>query len=134
MRVVIDTNVIVSGLYDPDSPPGRVLEAAAEGKIVLCAPESVREELERVLRKVLAYSEAEVGFTLSALPIDWIERAVYEEDLARARTLIRDPDDAPVLACGFALACDIVSGDKDLHAARQRRVKVWKPAELASKS
>lgn len=132
MRVVIDTNVIVSGLYDPDSPPGRVLEAAAEGKIVLCAPESVREELERVLKAVLDYSEAEVGITLRALSIDWIERAVYEEDLARARTLIRDPDDAHVLACAFALACDIVSGDKDLHAARQRRVKVWKPAELAS--
>lgn len=134
MRVVIDTNVIVSGLYDPDSPPGRVLEAAAEGKVLLCAPDSVREELRRVLKEALDYSETEVDSMLRALPIDWIERAVYDEDLARARALIRDPDDAPVLACGFALACDIVSGDKDLHAARQRRVRIWKPADLVRRA
>ena len=130
MRVVIDTNVVVSGLYDPDSPPGRVLDAGAEGRVILCAPETVREELERVLRTVLTYSEAEVKLTLRALPIDWIEPAVYQDDLARASALVRDPTDASVLACGFALSSDIVSGDKDLHAARQRRVKVWKPAEL----
>lgn len=132
MRVVIDTNVIVSGLYDPDAPPGRVLDAAAEGRIVLCAPESVREELERVLKEVSDYAETEVGHTLRALPIEWIERAVCEADLATAGVLIRDPDDAPVLACGFALACDIVSGDKDFREARQRRVKVWKPTEPAT--
>ena len=134
MRVVIDTNIIVSGLYDPDSPPGCVLEAAAEGKVVLCAPDSVREELKHVLKEVLDYSEAEVDSTLRVLPVEWIERAVYEEDLARARALTRDPDDAPVLACGFALACDIVSGDKDLHTARQRRVRIWKPAELVRRA
>jgi len=134
LRVVVDTNVIVSGLYNPDSPPGRILDAAAEGKVILCAPESVRRELERVSKDVLGYSDAEVGLTLRALLVEWIEPAVYEEDLPDASGMIRDPDDASVLACGFALSCDIVSGEKDLHASKQRRVRVWRPAELTSKT
>lgn len=131
MRVVIDTNVIVSGLYDPDSPPGRVLDAGVTGTLGLCAPEAVRIELRRVLREVLDYLEDDIERTLEALPVEWIEEEVYRDDLSEAARALRDPDDAPILACGFALGCDIVSGDKDLHAARQRRVRVWRPAELS---
>ncbi len=133
MRVVIDTNVIVSGLYDLGSPPGRILAAAAAGVVALCAPDSVRAELERVLIEVLEYTDAELRETLGALPIEWLEEGIYRGSLAEARRLLRDPDDAPVLAAGLAIGCDIVSGDKDLHAARQRTVRVWKPSELASR-
>ncbi len=133
MRVVIDTNVIVSGLYDPDSPPGRVLDAGAAGVLELCAPEAVRTELRRVLREVLDYTGDDIERTLEALPLEWVEEEVYRDDLGEAVRALRDRDDAPILACGFALGCDIVSGDKDLHAARQRRVRVWKPSELAGR-
>jgi len=64
VRLVIDTNVIVSGLYSLDSPPGRLLEAASERRIDLCAPENVRVELDRVLRRVLDYGDREVAATL----------------------------------------------------------------------
>jgi predicted nucleic acid-binding protein len=130
VRIVIDTNVIVSGLYDPDSPPGRVLQAGALGRLQLCAPEFVRGELERVLVDVLEFPSAEVGMVMARLPIEWLEEAIYRDSLAEARRVLRDPSDAPVLACGFALGVDVVSGDKDLHAANQKRIKVWKPADL----
>lgn len=131
MRVVIDTNVIVSGLYNPDSPPGKVLNAGAEMRLDLCAPASVRAELERVLRDVLGYSVAEVEFTLGALPVEWLEPEIYRDSIEEARRLLRDPDDVPVLACGLSLGCDVVSGDKDLQRVHHRRVRVWKPSELA---
>jgi len=130
VRIVIDTNVIVSGLYDPDSPPGRVLRAGALGRLELCAPESVRRELEQVLLEVLELRPADVEPMVVRLPIEWLEEAIYRDFLAEARRVLRDPTDAPVLACGFALGVDVVSGDKDLHAANQRRIKVWKPADL----
>lgn len=134
MRTVIDTNVILSGLYKPDSPPGRILESAAEGSLLLCAPEAVRTELERTLRRVLGYSAPEVASTLRSLPLEWIEHEVYDDFLDTARKMLRDEDDAPILACALVLGCDIVSGDQDLHAARQNRVRVWKPADLAGKA
>ncbi len=133
MRVVIDTNVIVSGLYDSESPLGRVLDAGASAALELCVPEAVRTELRRVLREVLGHLESDIQKTLEALPVEWIEEEVYQDFLEEARRVLRDSDDAPILACGFALGCDIVSGDKGLHAARQRRIRVWRPAELTGR-
>ena len=103
MRVVIDTNVIVSAIYKPDSPPGRVLDAGILGGVQLCAPESVREELRRVLGTVLSFSADEVEETVLFLPVEWIEEGMFADELATARRLLRDPTDAPVLACAMAL-------------------------------
>lgn len=134
MRVVIDTNVIVSGIYDPQSVPGRVLDAGNTGAIHLCAPQSVREELKRVLARVLGFSPLQVDSTLKGLKVEWIPEAVYHDMLPEARELLRDADDAPVLACALAVGCDIVSGDNDLHAARTRRIRIWRPSELERKT
>lgn len=130
MRVVIDTNVIVSGLYNPDSSSGRVLRAGALGRLELCAPETVRSELVRVLREVLEFLPETVEEIIVRLPIEWLEEEMYRDSLADASRRLRDPTDAPLLACALALRVDVVSGDKDLHAAKVRGVKIWKPGEL----
>ncbi len=132
MRVVIDTNVIVSAIYRPESPPGRVLDAGMMGRILLCAPESVREELRRVLGTVLAFSRGEVEETVAILPIEWIEEALFAGELTRSRRLLRDSTDAPVLACALALGCDIVSGDRDLQVVRAPGIRVWSPSEFGA--
>gem|GEM_PF-2905242 len=103
-------------------------------RLTLCAPMSVRTELERVLREVLGCSDTEMEFTRRALPIEWIEPEIYRDSIEEARRLVRDPEGAPVLACGLSLGCDIVCGDKDLQEARQRRVRVRKPSELVRRT
>ena len=130
MRVVIDTNVVVSAIYDPDSWPGRVLDAGISGRIRLCAPESVREELRRVLGVVLSFSSGEIEETLGMLPIEWIEEGLFADELPRAKRKVRGASDAPVLACALALACDLVSGDRDLQVVRVRGIRVWSPSEF----
>ena len=132
MRIVIDTNVVVSAIYDPASPPGRVVDAGISGRVRLCAPESVREELRRVLQTVIGFSASEVLEAIAFLPIEWIEEAMFADVLPRAKHLLRDPDDAPVLACALALGCDIVSGDRDLRVVRAGEIRVWSPSELAA--
>jgi putative PIN family toxin of toxin-antitoxin system len=49
MRIIIDTNVFVSGLMLPASMPGRILRAAIAGdfEIVLC--EAMLEEISAAL-------------------------------------------------------------------------------------
>lgn len=133
MRVVIDTNVVFSGLYNLYGPPGRVLRAAALGRIILCAPETVRGELDRVLTRVLDYTPAERERLIERLHIEWIEEGVYAGRMSDARRLLRDPDDAPVLALAMAIGCDIVSGDDDLHAVNLEGIRVWRPRELVSR-
>ena len=51
MRVVLDTNVVVSGLMLPDSTPGRIVAAWAESEFdVVSSPEQLAE-----IARVLGY-------------------------------------------------------------------------------
>ena len=132
MRIVIDTNVLFSALYDPASTPGRIILLAIEEKVELFAPATVRDELERALRGKLRYSDDEWEATLSALPVESVEGAIWEAFMERAKAAITDPDDAPVVALALALQCGIVSGDNAFHPLRKRIVKTWKPRDLKS--
>lgn len=132
-RVCIDANVLFSALYDPASTCGSIVMLAIEGEIDLVAPESVRREMARVLAKKLGYSGAEAEAAIAALPVEWIEEAAYAPKLAEAKPLVRDATDAPLVALALALDVDVVSGDKDLHALKTRKVKVWKPKDVGGR-
>lgn len=127
MRVVIDTNVIFSALYDPGSVPGRVIELALEEEIELLAPEPVKDELDRVLREKLGYTDHQWRATLAALPIDWVEEPVYEQFLPKAREAIRDRDDAAVVALAILLGTGVVSGDGAFHPLEEPVIETWRP-------
>ena len=51
LRVVIDTNVLVSALLKPDSVPELILSFILEGEIVLCLSEPIATEYEEVLKR-----------------------------------------------------------------------------------
>lgn len=129
MRLVIDTNVLFSALYDPDTPPGRIVMLAIEGELQLFAPDTVRTELERALVGKLGYTPEEWRRTLVALPVEWMEARIYEDRLAEAREAIRDASDAPIIALALAIGADVVSGDKAFHPLRKPVVKTWRPKE-----
>ena len=49
MRVVLDANVLISGLLSPKGPPGQILNAWLEGQFELCLSSLILQELQRVL-------------------------------------------------------------------------------------
>lgn len=51
IRVVLDTNIIVSALLQPLGPPAQVLLMAVDGSIQLCVSASVFAEYEEVIRR-----------------------------------------------------------------------------------
>ena len=68
MRVVIDTNVIVSGLLKAGSPPAMVLNLALTDRIRVLVDESVLSEYEAVLhRKKFGFDPDAVGDVLAFL-------------------------------------------------------------------
>lgn len=131
-RVVVDTNVLVSGLYRLDSPPGRVLMLGAEDRLELLAPEAVRHELRRILQDKLDYADDEVEETLTALPVEWVDPAVFDDHLPPAEDAISDPDDVPVVALALALDAPAVSGDADFHPLDEPIVETEDPAGLVA--
>lgn len=51
MRVVLDTNVVVSGLLKADGPPGRILDLVLEGALELVVDHRILAEYRTVLRR-----------------------------------------------------------------------------------
>lgn len=49
MRVVLDTNVLVSGLLVPSSPPGQIVQAWRHGQFTVVMSDPLPKEVERVL-------------------------------------------------------------------------------------
>lgn len=125
--LVVDTNVLFSALYEPDSPPGRIVELALEGEVTLYEPDRVRDELERNLRGTLGYTPAEWEETVAALPVEWIEEAVYEDELDEAKAAIGDPTDAPVVAVALLTGVPVVTGDSDFHPLEADGVETLEP-------
>jgi len=109
-KFVIDTNVIFMALYDINSKAGRVIRAAIENKIRLYAPDSVKEEIFRVLKREMLFDEKNIADIISSLPISWIDKKIYEFFLTK--TKVKHKADKPVEALALMLNCGILSADK----------------------
>jgi putative PIN family toxin of toxin-antitoxin system len=51
VRIVLDTNVLVSGFLSPDGPPGAILRSILAGSISLCFDERILTEYREVLTR-----------------------------------------------------------------------------------
>lgn len=131
MRVVLDTNVIASGLLW-DGVPRQLLQAAREKKLQLYTSTTLLLELNDILgrakfaRKIAA----------AQLPVDQIvERYALLTTVVHPAvitpTILRDPDDDQVLACALAAQADlIVSGDRHLLELKEYQgIRVLTAAE-----
>ncbi|MCC7360309.1 MAG: putative toxin-antitoxin system toxin component, PIN family [Anaerolineales bacterium] len=120
MRVVADTNTIISGLFWRGAPR-QVLDAAREGRVDLVTSATLLAELEDVLTRA-KFTERlrDAGVTAAELVLGYAALAKVIESGALAATVSDDPDDDAVLACAAAAQADaIVSGDKHLLKLKQ---------------
>lgn len=116
MRVVLDTNVLVSALLTRDGPPARILQAVHDGTLVLVLSEPLLEEL----REVLLYPK--IRKRLDAHSIDvtrFIELLRFFATLvatnASSAPTVRDPDDRELPAVLVDGPADwLVTADQDL--------------------
>lgn len=132
MRVVVDTNVVVSGLLWRGIPR-RVLDAARDGIIELYTSPSLLEELEAVLgRKKFAKRLEETGVTIRELMSGYASLAMVIDVNSIDPVILRDPDDDMVLACAVtAEGKMIVSGDDDLLDLKQYKdIRILTASEL----
>jgi hypothetical protein len=116
LRVVLDTNVIVSGLIHPDGCPGRILGGLLDGAFTLVLSPPLVDGLRRILRrprtrKYIRLSEDELNGRLAQLETIG-DPTEGELDV---QVSLRDPDDIIVLIAAVEGGADcIVTGDDDL--------------------
>jgi len=115
MRIVADTNVIVSALLW-GGPPRAILAAARDQRIVLLTSAPLIAELEDVLgRAKLARRFTEIGRTPAELLDRYLALVGFVTPVMLTAPISRDPDDDQVIATALAARAElIVSGDHDL--------------------
>jgi len=129
MRVVLDTNVLVSALLFTGIS-AELVPLWQKGTITVLLS---REILEEYL-KVLAYpkfelSEGEIKGLLEEELLPFVQ--IIKPGI-RVRVVKRDPSDNKFLECAVAGKADVlISGDKDLLTLRHyRRVRIQTPARF----
>ena len=130
MRVVVDTNVIVSGLMNHDGSPGRVIDALLSGKAVLLYDDRILSEYRQVLPRP--------KFRLNLSEIDEFLRFVEESGEyfsgQRLDLVLPDATDLVFLEVATASLADaLITGNaKHFRPLRgQHAVKVLSPVEFA---
>lgn len=115
MRLVIDTNVLVSAFLWQGTP-GRLIELAAEKEIDLVTSRALLDELAATLgKKKLAKAVLATGLTAEQMLRNYRRLATTVTARQLAQQVSRDIDDDTVLACALAAGADlIVTGDDDL--------------------
>ena len=135
MRVVLDTNALVSGILFPLGPPRRLVDAVRAGTWQLCLSEVLLAELLDVLsRRKFAERIARADLTVARIVSEIRDLALLVAPPVMPPTVIGDPDDDHVLACAIGAGAElIVSGDRDLLALRQfHGIAIVPPSEAAA--
>ena len=117
MRVVLDTNTIVSGLFW-GGYPRRVLELARSGQITLLTASALLDELLDVLsRPKFAERLRRLNVSPQTVVADYAALGEVVTVTEVLSVIVEDPDDDEVIACAIAAnASYIVSGDRHLLA------------------
>ncbi len=119
MRVVLDTNVLISGLLFPGGPPSQLVDAWRGGAFDLVLSDFMIDEITRVWHRLAPRLKQ----TLSDLS-DFLDTLALRGELVQldvaglasaAATGLRDPNDVPILATLLCACADwLVTGDRDL--------------------
>lgn len=115
MRIVLDTNVLLSGLMLPDSTPGRIVAAWHKRNFDLLVSEPMLEEIARVLaypkiRKRIGWDDKHISryITLLRFEAGVVSIAGVEADVPAG------PGDNHLLATLIAGKADwLITGDSD---------------------
>jgi putative PIN family toxin of toxin-antitoxin system len=136
MIVVLDTNVVISGILIPDSPPGKVVDLWADGALTVAVSPALIEEYLGVLlrpkfrgvgsieeRQKLLESFLSLANTVTVLPKSLLN------------VIAEDPPDNRILECAAASSAGcIISGDHHILALeRFAAAVILKPAVFLEK-
>ena len=128
MKIVLDTNVFVSGVFFT-GPPYQILQAWRDGQLQIILSRDILAEYQRVGERL-----AEQFPHVRLAPL--IELVAVKGRMVRALRLpapvCDDPDDDKFLACALAGRCKVVvSGDKHLlKVSGYRGIRVVRPKEF----
>jgi putative PIN family toxin of toxin-antitoxin system len=116
LRVVLDTNILISAFVFPGGLPETVYRAALDRRITLVTSPPLLAEFGRVLTEKFAWDPS-----LAQDAVSQVARiGIVGRPTKRVRVVLEDPADDRVLEAALGQADVIVSGDRHLL-----KLKTW---------
>ncbi len=130
MRVMLDTNVIISALLFPSAKMNAMMQCVLmKHRLVLSS--YVVDELKRVVRRKFPQKEAVIDKLLTMLSFEY---AYTPEKVEDGLFYIRDIKDYPVLYTAILEDVDVlVTGDRDFADIDIEKPEIMTPAEFIEK-
>ena len=128
MRVVLDTNVIVSGMLSPSGTCGQIVELMIAGKLLPCVDGRILDEYEELL---LHRPRLAIPAGHGKRVMDFVAAAAERVAPLPLPAKLDDPDDAAFLEVAAAANVILVTGNMKHFPARVRGgVTVLTPREF----
>ena len=128
MRVVLDTNVLVSGLLKPHGAPGEIVRMASAGALQVCYDSRILIEYREVmLRPRFGFPENRVEALL-----DEIKACGHTVSGGPLKARLPDRDDEPFLEAAIAGEADyLITGNiKDYPASAREGIAIVSAAQF----
>ena len=128
MRIVLDTNVLVSGLLNPDGNPGRVLDLFLAGDVTLVVDDRVLAEYRAVLaRPKFGFDAFDVSDLLSLIETESVRVAAPPLGI-----VVPDEGDLPFIEVAIAGEAEVLVTGNVRHFRRSAGIPVFveTPAEF----
>ena len=110
MKIVVDTNVVISGIFF-GGVPRKIVEAVADGAIDAYATAEILDEYMGIIASMLERKQGRINQSILSPLFSAIKIIETESRIE----VCRDPDDNKFIECAVdAKALYIVSGDNDL--------------------
>ena len=132
MRIVLDTNVLVSGLISAAGPPGRIVDLLRAGAVQTVVDDRILAEYRDVLsrqelRRWISVASAEVT-------IDFLVHASYRVDCSAVVVGLPDPGDTPFLEAALTAGVPLVTGNaRHFPLPRRGGAEVLSPRDFVAR-
>ena len=128
MRIMIDTNILISALLSPQGRISVLLKSIMDAHSICIASFSVTE-MELVVERKFPKRIGTTENLLNSLVYELLRTPHIMPDLPK----IRDLDDRPILASAILADVDVLlTGDKDFDDVVIDRPKIMTPAQFAA--
>ena len=130
MRLVLDTNVVVSAAFFGGQPRA-VVDAWIDGRVQVAVSPSIFDEYLQVCQRL---SERHPSTDYRPLLTAFVAHGLLIPDGPVEAPITEDPDDDKFLVCALAANATVVSGDRHLlEMDGWRGVSVLTPAHLLTR-
>lgn len=130
MKAVLDTNVVISGIFF-GGVPREILEGWAEGRFELCLSPSIFDEYLRTCERL---GKARPGLDYLETLATLVGGGTLVPDSVMSEPITADADDDKFMACARRSGALVVSGDQHLLDANGwQGVEVLTPRDFLTK-